>query len=57
MAAGGTFLSGFMFLLNLALLSFFGLLLVYFLAESVVVLADIAKNTRTVAKQMTAASH
>ena len=50
-AAGGTFFSGFMFLLNLVLLSFFGLLLAYFLAESVVVRVDIAKNMRTVAKQ------
>ena len=42
-AAGSTFFSGFMFLLNLVLLSFFGLLLAYFRAEQR--LADYFKNS------------
>jgi hypothetical protein len=45
-----TFLGGVLFLLNLGLLSFFGLLGFYFLAESVVVMVEIAKNTRYLAK-------
>lgn len=46
----GTFLGGVLFLLNLGLLSFFGLLGFYFLSESVVAVIEIAKNTRHLAK-------
>ena len=48
---GNTFFGGIAFLLSLVLLSFFGLLVFYFVAESIVVMVDIAKNVRTVAKQ------
>ena len=48
---GNSFLGGVVFLLSLLLLSFFGLLLFYFLAESVIVMVDIAKSMRTVVRQ------
>ena len=46
----GTFLGGVLFLLNLGLLSFVGLLGLYFVAESAVVMVEIAKGTRHPAK-------
>jgi hypothetical protein len=42
----GTFLGGFLFLVYFALLSFVIIVVFYFLAESTVVLVDIAKNIR-----------
>ena len=50
-AFGNTFFGGIAFLLSLVLLSFFGLLVFYFVAESIVVMVDIAKNVRAVVKQ------
>lgn len=46
MSAEGTFLGGLLFLVYFALLSFVIIVVFYFLAESTVVLVDIAKNIR-----------
>lgn len=46
-AADRTFLGGLLFLLNFGLVSFAGVIAFYFLAESIVVMVDIAKNTRS----------
>jgi hypothetical protein len=53
---GGTFLDGLMFLVWLAVLSLVAVVGFYFLAESVVVVVDIARNIRLLVKQSTASS-
>jgi hypothetical protein len=52
-ATDGTFLGGVFFLVNFALVGFFGLLFFHLLSESVIVLADIAIHVRMVARQPT----
>ncbi|MFH0991380.1 MAG: hypothetical protein V1799_15335 [bacterium] len=46
LSAGGSFLGGLLFLVSFSLLSFAIVVVFYFLAESTVVLVDIAKNIR-----------
>jgi hypothetical protein len=48
---GNTFLTGLLFLVALAVAAFVSLLVFYFLAESVVVLVDIASNMRLLVRQ------
>jgi hypothetical protein len=48
---GNTFLTGLLFLVALAVAAFVSLLVFYFLAESVVVLVDIASNIRLLVRQ------
>jgi hypothetical protein len=50
-SAEGSFLGGISFLLSLTVASFFFLILFYFLAESVVVLVDVARHVRLLVQQ------